>query len=201
MEIWSLILACEGLDNEALVKNKYVIQREQTLDYSFLIWRHAFHTSWLSNLVEECCLWAVSSLIELFLLDFLPQSKPWLLETLWPSTSWRVGGCSFLHGFASLDTLEKKLHEFSIWSEPAAFFKKHTGCFICSSSLIITFIIRYQNTPLQYSYIAERLRTPASPMGVSINSRSSKRRILLVHRGRVLFTPFTAYYLHVLLCT
>ena len=183
MEIWSLILACEGLDNEALVRNKYVIQREQTLDYSFHVWRHAFHTSWLSNLVEECCLWAVSSLIELF--------SPWLSPSEQTMTAGNPVAFNILKGgwllfFAWICLLRftwENIARIFCLVRASCIFKKHTGCFICSSSLTITLIIGIPNTHLQHFYIAERLRTPASPMGVSINSRSSKRRILLVQHG------------------
>ena len=55
--------------------------------------------------IPWCQNWA---LFAFFSLDFLPQSKPWLLATLWPSTSWRVGGCFLCMHF--------DLHKFNIAS-------------------------------------------------------------------------------------
>ena len=110
--------------------------------------------------------------------DTLPQSKPWLLATLWPSTSWRVGGCFLCMHFA-LHKFENVLHEFlkndrnNNPKKKWAIIKRHleyTNCFLIMVKFNLVLLYH-----LKQNIIAERLRTPASPMGVSINASSSKK--------------------------
>ena len=101
----------------------------------------------------------------------LPQSKPWLLATLWPSTSWRVGACFLcmllwprnltMHELFKMIT--KAIHKMKkTWAS------KYSDYFMNEDLFVILRLISHY---LKQHFIAERLRTPASPMGVSINKR------------------------------